>query len=68
MHSRNFDHVAIGIAARPSHEDLEALADECNLLILPTTPDALAMDALLQTVGARVLVQHSVNKQTIEKP
>lgn len=51
MHSRNFDHVVIDTAARPSQEDLEALADGCNLLILPTTPDALAMDALLQTVG-----------------
>ena len=51
MHSPNFDHVVIDTAARPSQEDLEALADGCNLLILPTTPDALAMDALLQTVG-----------------
>lgn len=51
MQSRNFDHVVIDTAARPSQEDLEALADGCNLLILPTTPDALAMDALLQTVG-----------------
>ncbi|PPJ61534.1 ParA family protein [Cuspidothrix issatschenkoi] len=51
MHSRNYDHVVIDTAARPSQEDLEALADGCNLLILPTTPDALAMDALLQTVS-----------------
>jgi len=50
MHSRNYEHVVIDTAARPSREDLEALADGCNLLILPTTPDALAMDALLQTV------------------
>ncbi|MFL9458137.1 ParA family protein [Tolypothrix bouteillei VB521301_2] len=50
MHSRNFEHVVIDTAARPSREDLEALADGCNLLVLPTTPDALAMDALLQTV------------------
>lgn len=50
MHSRNYNHVVIDTAARPSREDLEALADGCNLLILPTTPDALAMDALLQTV------------------
>lgn len=50
MHSRNIDHVVIDTAARPSREDLEALADGCNLLILPTTPDALALDALLQTV------------------
>jgi chromosome partitioning protein len=52
MHSRNYEHVVIDTAARPNREDLEALADGCNLLILPTTPEALAMDALLQTVDA----------------
>ncbi len=50
MHSRHYEHVVIDTAARPSREDLEALADGCNLLVLPTTPDALSMDALLQTV------------------
>jgi chromosome partitioning protein len=50
MHSRDYEHVVIDTAARPSREDLQALADGCNLLILPTTPDALSMDALLQTV------------------
>lgn len=50
MHSRNYEHVVIDTAARPSREDLQALADGCNLLVLPTTPDALSMDALLQTV------------------
>jgi chromosome partitioning protein len=50
MHSRNYEHVVIDTAARPSRDDLEALLDGCNLLILPTTPDALALDALLQTV------------------
>jgi chromosome partitioning protein len=50
MHSRNYEHVVIDTAARPSQEDLQALADGCNLLVLPTTPDALSMDALLQTV------------------
>ncbi|NJM45342.1 MAG: ParA family protein [Alkalinema sp. RU_4_3] len=50
MHSRNYEHVVIDTAARPSRDDLEALADGCNLLVLPTTPDALSMDALLQTV------------------
>lgn len=51
MHSRNYDHVIIDTAARPSQEDIEALVEGCDLLILPTTPDALSMDALLQTVG-----------------
>jgi chromosome partitioning protein len=50
MHSRDYEHVVIDTAARPSQEDLQALADGCNLLVLPTTPDALSMDALLQTV------------------
>ncbi len=30
--------------------ELQALADGCNLLVLSTTPDALAIDALLQTL------------------
>ena len=30
--------------------ELQALADGCNLLVLPTTPDALAIDALRQTL------------------
>jgi chromosome partitioning protein len=50
MHSRDYEHVVIDTAARPSREDLQALTDGCNLLVLPTTPDALSMDALLQTV------------------
>lgn len=47
---RDFEHIVIDTQARPSREDLEALADGCDLLILPTTPDALALDALMQTV------------------
>ena len=45
-------HVVIDTAARPSREDLEALAGGCDLLIIPTTPDALALDALMATVEA----------------
>lgn len=51
-YSKLFEHIVIDTAARPSSEDIEALADGCDLLILPTTPDALAMDALMQTVDA----------------
>ncbi len=43
-------HVVIDTAARPSREDLAALADGCDLLVIPTTPDALALDALMATV------------------
>ena len=49
-HSSKYQHVIIDTAARPEQEELEALADGCDLLVLPTTPDALSIDALLQTV------------------
>lgn len=52
MHARQFDHIVIDTEARPEYEDLKALADGCDLLILPTTPDALAIDALMLTVEA----------------
>jgi chromosome partitioning protein len=43
------DHIVIDTQARPSSEDLSNLI-RGDLLILPTTPDALALDALFQTV------------------
>lgn len=51
LHSPKYEHIVIDTAARPDKDELEALADGCNLLVLPTTPDALAIDALLQTVN-----------------
>ena len=50
LYSRSYEHIVIDTAARPDRDELQALADGCNLLVLPTTPDALAIDALLQTV------------------
>lgn len=43
------DHIVIDTQARPSEEDLQNLV-RGDLLILPTTPDALALDALFQTL------------------
>jgi len=51
-HAKNFTHIVIDTQARPEQEDLEALSEGCDLLILPTTPDALSLDALMQTVDA----------------
>ena len=51
-YARKADHIVIDTAARPEQEDLEALADGCDLLILPCTPDALALDAMMLTVKA----------------
>jgi chromosome partitioning protein len=50
MQSPKYDHVIIDTAARPHREDIEALVEGCDLLVLPTSPDALSIDALLQTV------------------
>jgi chromosome partitioning protein len=47
---RNFEHIIIDTQARPTKEDLEELADSCDLLVLPTTPKALDLDALLRTI------------------
>src|SRR4030095_1149838 len=48
--AREFAQCFIDTEARPEEEDLKALADGCDLLIIPTTPDALALDALMLTV------------------
>lgn len=49
-HIRNYEHVVIDTQARPTKTDLEELADSCDLLLLPTTPKALDLDALLRAV------------------
>lgn len=49
-YARTAEHIVIDTKARPERDDLEALAEGCDLLIIPTTPDALALDALLLTV------------------
>lgn len=51
-YSRDYEHIVVDTAARTGGDDLEALADGCDVLILPTTPSALDIDAMLQTVDA----------------
>jgi chromosome partitioning protein len=50
--ARDFEHVVIDTEARPEEEDLRALADGCDLLVIPSTPDALSLDALMLTIDA----------------
>ena len=50
--SQGKDHIVIDTAARPQMDALKELADGCDFLILPTTPQALSVDATLQTVEA----------------
>lgn len=50
--ARNYENIVIDTKARPDTEDLEALIAGCDRLILPTTPDALALDALILMLKA----------------
>ena len=46
----DFVHTVIDTEAHPSREDMEALVEGCDLLIIPSTPDRLSLDALVDTV------------------
>ncbi|MEP0920077.1 ParA family protein [Leptolyngbya sp. DQ-M1] len=50
--ARNFEHIIIDTQARPEEEDLKSLVEGCDLLVIPSTPDALSLDAMIQTVQA----------------
>ncbi|MEY2831868.1 MAG: hypothetical protein RLZZ574_1126 [Cyanobacteriota bacterium] len=57
------DYVVIDTPARPDSDELEELADGCDLLILPTTPDVVSLEPMMQTardlgdkVSYRVLI------------
>jgi chromosome partitioning protein len=48
-HVTGKEFVIIDTPARPNSEDLEELSNGCDLLILPTPPDILGLEALLET-------------------
>ncbi|MEW6735677.1 MAG: ParA family protein, partial [Acidobacteriota bacterium] len=50
--ARDYEHIVIDTYAHPNKEDLESIVEGCDLLILPTTPEAMALDALVLTVTA----------------
>lgn len=43
------DYVVIDTPARPDSDDLKELAKGCELLILPTTPDIVSLEPMLDT-------------------
>jgi chromosome partitioning protein len=49
--ARQFEHIIIDTPARLSPEDMETLAGGCDLLVVPTSPDALAMGAMMKMIG-----------------
>ncbi len=58
-YARDYQNIVIDTEARPSEEDMATLVEGCDLLILPTTPDVLALEALqltinnLESIGAK---------------
>lgn len=44
-----YDFAVIDTPARPDSNDLKELAEGCDLLILPTLPDVVSLDPMLQT-------------------
>jgi chromosome partitioning protein len=50
-HITGKEFVIIDTPARPNSEDLEELSNGCDLLLLPTAPDILGLEALLDTAG-----------------
>lgn len=48
-HARNADFLVIDTPARPDSSDLKELAAGCDLLILPTAPDVLSLQPMLET-------------------
>lgn len=46
----HYSHVIIDTQARPIPEDLAMIADTCELILLPTTPDILSLEALTLTL------------------
>jgi chromosome partitioning protein len=47
-----FEHFIIDTAARPEPKILKALAEKVDMIVIPTTTDGVALDALAKTVGA----------------
>lgn len=47
-----FEHTVIDTKARPDEKDLKVLATGCDLLVLPTTPDAMSLKATLKMLSS----------------
>ena len=57
-YAREYEHIVFDTKARPDEEDLKALVEGCDMLIIPSKPDTLSLDALrltantLKSIGA----------------
>lgn len=51
-YARQYEHIVVDSPARPDPDELKTIAEGCDLLVLPTSPDALSMGATLQMINA----------------
>lgn len=49
LRARGFDHIVVDSAARPNGDDLKDLAENSDLLVVPSNPEGMSIDALFQT-------------------
>lgn len=50
MLSGQYKHGVLDTKARPDSEELKLIAEGCDMLVIPTTPDAMSIEALMNTV------------------
>ena len=48
----DFSNIIIDTPARPTSDELKTLSEESDLLLIPTKPDALSLDALMMIVSS----------------
>src|SRR5687768_5977456 len=48
--ARQFENLIIDSKARPTKRDIESMQENCDLLVLPVTPDSLSLEALMLTL------------------
>lgn len=48
---RDYEHIVIDTKARPEEDDLKSLIEGCDVLVIPSKPDLLSLDALRLTAN-----------------
>jgi chromosome partitioning protein len=48
----DYKHIILDTPARPTPEELKTICDESDLVIIPSQPDALSLDALIKTIDS----------------
>lgn len=46
-----YEHIIVDTQARPKPEELQDLAEGCDILIVPTTPDPLSLEGMMLTLS-----------------